>query len=185
MDYALRFFVMTPKLLNSKTVYQGRAFSVRVDEVELRPGLKTHLDIVEHTGAVTMLPLDAEGQIWFIRQYRHSAGQVILELPAGTLGSNEDPQVGADRELQEEIGMKAAKLERLGGFWLAPGYSTEFMHVYLATDLSPSQLAQDEDEIITTEKLTPRHALALAESGEICDSKSLVALYMAARRFGW
>ena len=176
---------MTPKLLNSKTVYQGRTFSLRVDEVELRPGLITRLDIVEHTGAVTMLPLDAEGQIWFIRQYRHSAGQEILELPAGTLGRNEDPRAGADRELQEEIGMKAAKLEQLCSFWLAPGYSTEFMHVYLASDLSPSQLAQDEDEIITVEKLSPAQALALAESGEICDSKSLVALHAAARRFGW
>lgn len=176
---------MTPKLIKTETVYQGRAFTVRVDEVELRPGLTTRLDIVEHTGAVTMLPLDAGGQLWFIRQYRHSVGQMILELPAGTLEPGEDPRVGADRELQEEIGMKAAQLERLCGFWLAPGYSTEFMHVYLATDLSPSQLAQDEDEIITIERLTPAQALALAESGEICDSKSLVALHVAARRLGW
>jgi ADP-ribose pyrophosphatase len=110
---------------------------------------------------------------------------VILELPAGTLAPGEDPRVGADRELQEEIGMKADTLERLCGFWLAPGYSTEFMQVYLATGLSPSQLDQDEDEIITVEKLTPAQALALAESGEICDSKSLVALHAAARRFGW
>ncbi len=176
---------MTPQLLKTEIVYRGRAFTVRVDEVELRPGLTTRLDIVEHTGAVTMLPMDADGHLWFIRQYRHSTGQVILELPAGTLEAGEDPLTGADRELQEEIGMKAAKLERLCGFWLAPGYSTEFMHVYLATELSPSALEQDADEIITVEKLTPAQAFALAESGDICDSKSLVALHAAARRLGW
>jgi len=176
---------MLPKLLKSETVYRGRAFTVRVDEVEFSPGRTTRLDIVEHTGAVTMLPLDHDQNIWFIRQYRHSTGETLLELPAGTLGPGEDPALGADRELQEEIGMRAGKLERLGGFWLAPGYSTEFMHVYLATDLTPSQLAQDEDEIITIEKVPVPRALALAENGELRDAKSLVSLLTAARRLGW
>ena len=174
-----------PKLLNTTTAYRGRAFNVRVDEMEVRPGLTARLDIIEHTGAVTMLPLDGEGQLWFIRQYRHSAGEVILELPAGTLEPGEDPARGAARELQEEIGMKAGRLEHLAGFWLAPGYSTEFMHLYLATHLTPSALAQDEDEMIAVEKLKPAQALALAAHGELRDSKSLVALYLAARRFGW
>ena len=174
-----------PKLIARKTVYQGRAFNVRVDEVELRPGLTVPLDIIEHTGAVTMLPLDGDGLLWFIRQYRHSVGETILELPAGTLEPGEDPAVGAARELQEEIGMKAEHLEKLAGFWLAPGYSTEFMHLYLATGLTPSALAQDEDEMIAVEKLRPAQALALAARGELRDSKSLVALDLAAHRFGW
>jgi len=176
---------MLPKVLKSETVYRGRVFNVRVDEVELRPGQSARLDIVEHTGAVTMLPLDHENNLWFIRQYRHSAGEVMLELPAGTLEPDEAPEAGAARELQEEIGMRAGKLERLCGFWLAPGYSTEFMHVYLATGLTPSQLEQDEDEIITVEKVPAARALALAESGEVRDSKSLVSLFVAARRLGW
>ena len=176
---------MLPRVLKTERVYQGRAFTVRVDDVEFRPGRSTRLEIVEHTGAVTMLPVDHENNIWFIRQYRHSAGEFLLELPAGTLGPGEDPAKGAARELQEEIGMRPGRLERILGFWLAPGYSTEFMHVYLAADLSPSQLAQDEDEVIAVEKVPVARAVALAASGELRDSKSLVSVLAAARRFGW
>ena len=176
---------MLPKVLKTETVYRGRTFSLRVDEVEFRPGLSTRLDIVEHTGAVTMLPLDYENNVWFVRQYRHSAREVLLELPAGTLGPDEDPLAGADRELQEEIGMRAGKLEPLLRFWLAPGYSTEMMHVFLATELSPSKLAEDDDEVITVEKVPAPRALAMAASGELSDSKSIVSLLVAARRFGW
>ncbi len=176
---------MLPKVVKTETMYRGRAFNVRVDDVEFQPGRTTRLDIVEHTGAVTILPLDQENNLWFIRQYRHPAGEVMLELPAGTLEPGEDPEAGAARELQEEIGMRAGRLERLCGFWLAPGYSTEFMHVYLATDLTPSQLEPDEDEIITMEKVPVARALALAESGEVRDSKSLVSLFFAARWLGW
>jgi ADP-ribose pyrophosphatase len=142
---------MTPRVLKSETAFTGRAFSVRLDEVEYLPGRSTRMEIVEHTGAVTMVPLDSEGNLWFIRQYRHASGEVILELPAGTLAAGEDPIAGADRELQEEIGMKASRLTRLVSFFLAPGYSTELMHVYLATGLVPSVLEQDEDEMITVE----------------------------------
>src|SRR5574337_203711 len=176
---------MLPKVLNSETVDRGRAFSVRVDEMEYRPGRSTRIEIVEHSGAVTMLPLDHEQQVWFIRQYRHSIGATILELPAGTRKPGEDPAVGAGRELQEEIGMRAGKLERLLSFWLAPGYSTELMHVYLATGLTPSTLDQDEDEIIAVEKVPLARAVAMAASGDLRDSKSLVGVLSAARRFGW
>jgi len=176
---------MLPKVLKSETAYRGRAFSVRVDEMEYRPGRSTRIEIVEHGGAVTMLPLDHEQNVWFIRQYRHSVGEMILELPAGTLKPGEDPAAGADRELQEEIGMRAGKLERLLSFWLAPGYSTELMHLYLATELTPSTLEQDEDEIIAVEKVPRARAVAMAASGELRDSKSLVGMLAAARRFGW
>jgi ADP-ribose pyrophosphatase len=176
---------MFPKVLKSETIYRGRAFSVRLDEVEYQPGRFTRMEIVEHTGAVTMLPLDHDNNIWFIRQYRHSIGEVLLELPAGTLGPDEDPTDGADRELQEEIGMRAGKLEPLLSFWLAPGYSTELMHVYLATELTPSALAQDEDEIIHVEKVPLRRVVEMALRGELRDSKSLVSIFAAARRFGW
>jgi ADP-ribose pyrophosphatase len=176
---------MLPKVIHSETRYQGRAFSVRVDEVEIRPGQVVRLDVIEHTGAITLLPLDEAQNVWFVRQYRHAAGQTLLELPAGTLNPGEEPAVAANRELQEEIGMRAERLEQLASFYLAPGYSTELMHVFLAQGLSPSVLAQDEDEVISVEKVPAGQVLGLIQRGELRDAKSLAAILLAARRFGW
>ncbi len=176
---------MSVSVLKSESVFSGRAFSVRVDEVEYRPGRTTSIEIVEHGGAVTIVPVDDDGQVWFIRQYRHSAGETILELPAGTLEPDEEPVLAAGRELQEEIGMRAGRLEKLGVFWLAPGYSTELMHIYLARDLTPAPLEQDEDEIIVVEKIAAAAAMELAAGGGLRDAKSLAALCIVSRRLGW
>ena len=176
---------MLPKVIKSETRYTGRAFSLRVDEVEIRPGQVARLDVIEHTGAITMLPLDDAHNVWFVRQYRHPARQTLLELPAGTLNLGEEPAAAANRELQEEIGMRAERLEALASFYLAPGYSTELMHVFLAQGLSPSALAQDEDEVISVEKVPAGQVLGLIERGELRDAKSLAAILLAARRFGW
>lgn len=176
---------MSPRVMKSETVFRGRAFNVRLDEVEYAPGRATRIEIVEHVGAVTMVPVDDRGQIWFIRQYRHAIGQELLELPAGTLHDGEDPAAGAARELQEEIGMRAGRLELLASFWLAPGYSTELMHAFLATDLQPAPLPPDEDEIISAAPLPAAEALAAVARGEVRDAKSLAALFAAARRLGW
>lgn len=176
---------MLPKVIKSEMRYQGRAFSVRVDEVEIRPGQVVRLDIIEHTGAITLLPLDEQRNVWFVRQYRHAARQSLLELPAGTLNPGEQPAMAANRELQEEIGMRAERLEELASFYLAPGYSTELMHVFLAQGLSPSVLAQDEDEVISVEKVPAGQVLGLIQRGELRDAKSLAAILLAARRFGW
>ena len=153
---------MAPRVLRTETLYRGRAIALRLDEVEYAPGRSTRLEIIEHAEAVVVLPLDEAGNIWFVRQYRHPAGQELLELPAGILPPGESPVDGARRELQEEIGMTAATLERLMSFWLAPGYSTEYMHIFQATHLSPAPLAQDEDEVITVEKVPLAQALAMA-----------------------
>jgi ADP-ribose pyrophosphatase len=176
---------MQPRVLKSETVFRGHAFGVRLDEVEYAPGRTTRMEIVEHVGAATILPLDDADRIWFIRQYRHSVGEAILELPAGTLHGAEEPALGAQRELQEEIGMGAERLELLTTFWLAPGYSTEKMHAYLATGLAPAPLPQDADELIEVVKLPVSEALAAVERGEVRDAKSLAALFAAARRLGW
>jgi ADP-ribose pyrophosphatase len=176
---------MPAQVVHSEIKYRGRAFDVRVDEVVVRPGQTTRLDIIDHPGAVTILPLDAQDNVWFIRQYRHAAGQVLLELPAGTLKPDEDPAYAANRELQEEIGMRAERLEEIAVFYLAPGYSTELMHVFLATGLSASALAQDDDEDIAIEKVPAARALALATGGALQDAKSLVAVLVAARRLDW
>src|SRR5262245_725956 len=166
---------MLPKVIKSETRYQGRAFSVRVDEVELRPGFVARLDVIEHTGAITLLPLDEQQNVWFVRQYRHAARQSLLELPAGTLNPGEEPALAANRELQEEIGMRAGRLQELASFYLAPGYSSELMHVYLAQDLSPSALAPDEDELLSVEKLPASQVLGLIARGGLHEAKGPAA----------
>ena len=115
----------------------------------------------------------------FVRQYRHAAGLDLLELPAGTLDEGEEPLECAKREIREETGMAAGKMELLGGFYLAPGYSTEYMHVYLATGLSHDPLEADADEFLTVERIPMAEALQMFERGEIQDAKSLAAVLLA------
>jgi len=166
-------------LIDRKTIYQGRAFNVHRDEVRFHNQHTAHLDIIEHIGAVTILPLDAAGCILFIRQYRHAAGMELLELPAGTLDSAELPETCAKREIREETGFATDKLQKLGEFFLAPGYSTEYMHVYLATELRHDPLAGDADEFITLQPVQIAQAYEMALKGEIQDGKSLAALLLA------
>ena len=165
--------------IHSEAVYQGRAFSVRKDQVRLPNGAETNLDIVEHGGAVTILPVDAEANVWFVRQYRHAVGLEILELPAGILEPGEPPEICAQRETREEIGMKAANLQKIGELYLAPGYSTEFMHLFLATDLSPAPLEGDIDEFLSVERVPLAQIPAMIETGEIVDGKTLAAFQLA------
>ena len=167
------------EVIHSETMYRGRAFDVRRDEVRLPNGNTTLLDIVEHTGAITIIPVDEAGQIWFVRQYRHASGLMLLELPAGTLETGEDPLHGARREIREETGMAAAHMHLIGEFFLAPGYSTEYMYVYLATGLSEAPLAQDEDEFLSLEKIPAKQAFEMLGTGEFHDAKTLVGLFLA------
>jgi ADP-ribose pyrophosphatase len=170
---------MIYKTLQSEHIYSGRAFDVRRDTVRLPNGASINLDIVEHVGAVTILPFDSEGQVWFVRQYRHPSGVELLELPAGTLEVGEDPRTCAQREIQEEVGMRAKTLQKIGEFFLAPGYSTEYMHVFLASDLSPSALPQDEDEFLSVVPLSLDRAYESARKGQIQDAKTLATLFLA------
>jgi ADP-ribose pyrophosphatase len=167
------------ELLHSEIVYPGRAFTIRRDTLRLPDGHETKLDVVEHIGSVVILPLDSEGNLLFVRQYRHPAQSDLLELPAGTLNPGEEPLACARRELREETGMAAEKMEHLGGFYLAPGYSTEFMNVYLAAGLHEDPLPADADEILSLVPLPLGKALELAENGEILDAKSLAAFFLA------
>lgn len=170
---------MKHKKIHTEIMYQGRAFTVSQDQVQLPNGGTTYLDIVHHNGAVTIVPVDQDGNLWFVRQYRHAAGKMMLELPAGTLEIDEDPQACALRELQEEIDMGARKMQQLGSFFMVPGYSTEFMHIFLATDLYPSSLPEDDNEYLIVEKIPVSQAYALARAGDIDDGKTLAALLLA------
>jgi len=170
---------MTFELIQSTPVYQGRAFSVTQDQVRLPDGKNTTLDIVAHIGSVALVPVDAQGRIWFVRQYRHAARKSMLELPAGTLEPGELPDEAARREIREEIGMAAGKLQKVGQFYLAPGYSTELMHIYLATDLKPDPIPGDEDEFLSAESYPAPDVFRMVAQGEIQDAKSLAALMLA------
>jgi ADP-ribose pyrophosphatase len=170
---------MPNEVINRNTIYCGRAFNVRRDEVRLQNQNTAYLDIIEHVGAVTILPLDDEGRILFIRQYRHATGKELLELPAGTLDPAELPENCALREIREETGYAAGKLIKIGEFFLAPGYSTEYMHVYLASELRPDPLPGDEDEFISLEPVPIQQAYDLALNGGLQDGKSLAALLLA------
>ena len=164
---------------NSETVYLGKAFDVRRDQVLLPDGKQTSFDVVVHPGAVTLIPVDSAGRILFVRQFRYAVGEELLELPAGTLDEGEEPQTCAHREIREETGMSAGKLEKIGEFFLVPGYSTEFMYIYLATDLKPDPLPGDEDEFITVEAVEQQKIPDLISRGILRDAKSLSALFLA------
>jgi ADP-ribose pyrophosphatase len=170
------------ELLHSETLLKGRAFLIRRDYLKTPDGNETKLDIIEHGGSVVLIPVDKDGNLVFVRQYRHAAGMDLLELPAGTLEKGEDPDDCAAREIREETGFAADKLEKIGAFYLAPGYSTEFMHVYLAQELRYDPLEADADEFLSVETISFEKALQMVEKGEIPDAKSLAALLLVKSR---
>lgn len=170
---------MSFELLKSVTLMQGRTFRIRRDFLKTPDGRETHFKIVEHGGSVIIIPVDENGNILFVRQYRHAVGINLLELPAGTRDGNEPFDACAAREIREETGMAAGQLVQIGEFYLAPGYSTEFMGIFLATELTHNPLAPDADEILSVEKIPVKQAFELAERGEIPDAKSLAALLLA------
>jgi ADP-ribose pyrophosphatase len=173
---------MSFDLLSSEIIYEGRAFTIRRDHICMPDGRGSKLDIVEHVGSVVILPVDNDGNLLFIRQYRHAAGLDLLELPAGTLDVDEAPENCARREIREETGMAAGTIEALGGFYLAPGYSTEYMHVYLATNLHYDPLKADADEFLSVEKVAIKDAFEMSMRGFLPDAKSLAAFFLARPR---
>ena len=166
------------KVRSSKRVYQGRLIDLRVDQVETPNGLEAIREVIEHPGAVAVVPIDEHGQVILVQQYRHAAGKVILEIPAGTLKIGEDPLEAMRRELREETGFEARHIARIGGLYTAPSFSTEYIHLYLATDLAPGPTAPDADEVIELRRIPLAEAIELIRTGSIDDSKSVSALLM-------
>src|SRR5688572_8175726 len=166
------------ELIRSEVLLKGRAFTIRRDTMKTPDGRETKFDIVDHGGSVVLVPIDNEGNILFVRQYRHATNSDLLELPAGTRDGEEPFEECAAREIREETGMQAGKLTHIGSFYLAPGYSTEYMGVFLAEDLSENPLDADDDEFLSIEKIPVQKAFQMAERGEVPDAKSLAALLM-------
>lgn len=165
-----------PSLISRETVYTGHLFNVNLDRIQMSDGVIAVRDTLLHPGAVCMVPVTAEGKLLLVTQYRHAAGKRLLELPAGTLERGEEPLDAVSRELQEEVGHIPGRIEPIGGFFVAPGYTTEYIHLFVCSELSVSKLDGDEDEDIEVEERTKEEALAAIEAGEICDAKSVVGI---------
>lgn len=165
-----------PHILSTSTVYRGRLFDVSLDELEMPGGVRARRETLRHPGAVCMVPVTDAGDLLFVTQYRHAAGRRLLELPAGTLEPGEEPREAVSRELQEEVGMMPGRIEPLGGLYVAPGYTSEYIHLFACTELRPGRLDADEDEDIEVETRTVAQALAAIDSGEICDAKSVIGI---------
>lgn len=161
--------------------FQGRIVTLRVDRVRLPNGRFTTREIAEHSDSVCVVPLDENGNILMVRQFRKPLEDQLLEVPAGGIEAGESPEDTVIRELQEEVGFIAGDIKLLSGFWLAPGWCTEYMHAYLARDLAPSRLPADDDENITVLPVPLDQVLPMIESGEIQDAKSIASLLLALR----
>jgi ADP-ribose pyrophosphatase len=164
------------KTISSKRIYDGRAVKLRVDTVRKPSGKVTDREIIEHSDAVAVVVLDSRDRVILVRQYRKAVGKTLLEIPAGGVDPGEQPINSVRRELQEEIGYLPNKIDKLGGFYSAPGYCTEYLHLYLATYLIPSRLEAEDTDEIEVVRVPLAKVSDLIASGEICDAKSIAGL---------
>jgi ADP-ribose pyrophosphatase len=174
-----------PEILSSTEIYQGRIFHVRVDDV--RNGEDRYKrEVVIHRGSAVIVPVFEDKTIAMVRQYRHAAGEYLLEIPAGSLDKGEtSPQACAHRELEEEIGVVAEQMEEIASFYVSPGFLTEKMHVYLATGLTETSQDLEIDEILEVERHTFPEAFELIRTGGIVDAKTMLGLILSGPRFGF
>lgn len=171
---------MKPTLISSRTIYEGHIFQVRIDT--LNDGYHEYeREVVIHSGSAVIVPLFDDGTVALVRQYRHAAGETLLELPAGRLDAGETPEEGAIRELEEEIGYRAGNLRKLAEFYVSPGFLNEKMSLFLATELKKTQQNLDHDEHIEIERIPLSEAAELARNGQIADAKTIIGLIKAAR----
>lgn len=172
-----------PKVISSDKVYSGRVFDVILDKIR-ENGIEYERDVITHNGSAVIVPVFADKTIALVKQYRHSARKYLLEIPAGSLDENENPETGARRELEEEIGVTAGKLEKLSEFYVSPGFLSEKMHVFLATDLTETAQNLEADELIEIEKFSFEQAFEMIRSNEIEDAKTIIGLILAGAKFG-
>jgi ADP-ribose pyrophosphatase len=169
--------------MSSRLAYRGRSIAVYRDEVELPNGRRVELDVVRHPGASAVVPFSSPRDVLLIRQFRHAAGGEIWEVPAGKL-DGDAPDVCARKELEEEAGRRAGRLERLGSIWTTPGFTDEVIHLFAAFDLEPVPMRHEADEVIRVVETPLARALEMIWDGELRDAKSALALIYAAHRLG-
>ncbi len=175
---------MKPEILSNQTIYKGKVFDISV--AEIREGDATYKrEIVNHHGSAVVIPVFADNTIALVKQYRHAAQEYLLEICAGTLEKDESPEIGAARELEEEIGYTAKNIEKLSEFYVSPGFLTEKMNLFLATDLTETAQNLDEDEFVEVIKITFDEAFAKINSGEIKDAKTIIGLMLAGAKLGF
>lgn len=175
---------MDEKILGSTRVYDGKLVKVDKLTVQLPDNATALREVVQHPGAVAIVPIDAENNVLLVRQFRIAANKSLLEIPAGTLEPGEQPDLAAVREMREETGYHPGQIQPIGGIYAAPGYTTEYIHLYYATDLTESPLDQDEDEFIELIRMPYAEALRLIEKGDIEDSKTVAGLLRVAHILG-
>ncbi|MCL2569422.1 MAG: NUDIX hydrolase [Oscillospiraceae bacterium] len=167
------------KEVSRETVFEGRIINVRADVAEIHGGTRVPREVVEHPGGVCVVPVDADGSFWCVRQFRYPIMKELLEFPAGKLERGEDPLKCAVRELKEETGLVAGRVIYLDPIYTSPGFSNEVLHLYLALDLQKGKSNPDEGEFLTVERIARNHMLAMALQNELPDAKTMVGLFKA------
>jgi ADP-ribose diphosphatase len=160
----------------TKNIYHGKIITVNIDTVMLPNGITVDLEMVRHPGAAAVVPLKEDGTVILIRQFRHAAGGFIYEIPAGKLHPGEDPKACAARELEEEIGYKAGRLELLSSIFTAPGFTDEVIHIYKATGMTKGRQHLDRDEVLEVVEMPLQEAIDMIRAGTIRDAKTMVGL---------
>ncbi|MBQ4153596.1 MAG: NUDIX hydrolase [Clostridia bacterium] len=171
---------LTEKAINKQYIFKGRIINLRVDDALLPNGATAKREIVEHNGGISVVPLDDEGNVYLVEQFRYPYSEVVLEIPAGKRDGNEEPLEGGKRELKEEIGATAQNYEFLGELYPTPGYCGEIIYMYLATGLTFGESCPDEDEFLNVKKLPLKKAVEMVLSGDIKDAKTQTALLKVA-----
>lgn len=175
--------VMKPEKLSTESVYKGKIFDVSLDKIR-EDETEYEREVVWHDGSAVIVPVFSDNTVALVKQYRHAAEKYLWEIPAGSLEKGEDAEEGSRRELKEEIGVTAGKIEKLSEFYVSPGFLSEKMFVFLATDLTETAQNLEDDELIEVKRFSFAEAFEMIRRNEIEDSKTMVGLILAGAKLG-